>query len=386
MSRDEVLYVAVGGGGDALAAALVARTLGWEPGYAGVHFASFAWERKRDDPRVGPRTSRDFTGLDRTAPSVWTVTPRSRLRTGRSFLPALAATLRTDIHLLDPEGGVEQVSHQLIELTARLGVQRTVLVDAGGDVLARGNEPGLRSPLADAIALAAARRLDHEVLVSVLGLGLDGELTPRESSAACRYSAAGGRPLKSHLLRPEVAADVREVLQWHPSEVTGLLCLAALGYAGAVELRADGVRVALDRRAARVHWFRHEPVLARNGIARDLLWTRSLEEAEAVVLRRLGRTELDDERRALERASGHDWVTRRPPRFEPLERRLLLYSAKASRDGVAYLTMRRVAEVLRIMPEPFGALRAWLQQRHPGRVDPPVWRTTPDSTSGVAEE
>ena len=57
---------------------------------------------------------------------------------------------------------------------------RSLLVDVGGDVLAHGEEPGLASPLADSILLAAARHLpdDLRVVAAVFGAGCDGELTP----------------------------------------------------------------------------------------------------------------------------------------------------------------------------------------------------------------
>jgi len=53
----------------------------------------------------------------------------------------------------------------------------------GGDVIAEGDEPGLRSPLCDAVMLAAGGRLStsgQPVLLGVFGIGCDAELTPDE--------------------------------------------------------------------------------------------------------------------------------------------------------------------------------------------------------------
>ena len=65
-----------------------------------------------------------------------------------------------------------------------------------GDVLACGDERGLRSPLCDAVMLAAAARLlanGLPVLAGIFGIGCDAELTPAEVLARmARVAAAGG--------------------------------------------------------------------------------------------------------------------------------------------------------------------------------------------------
>ena len=65
---------------------------------------------------------------------------------------------------------------------AELGCDLLVCVDVGGDVLARGGEPGLASPLCDAVMVAAALRIAGRVkpLLAVIGPGCDGELTAAE--------------------------------------------------------------------------------------------------------------------------------------------------------------------------------------------------------------
>ena len=73
---------------------------------------------------------------------------------------------------------------------------RIALVDVGGDVLAHGDEPGLASPLADAVLLAAARHLRGSglrVVAGVFGAGCDGELTPAEVLDAHRRGRGARR-------------------------------------------------------------------------------------------------------------------------------------------------------------------------------------------------
>ncbi|MGA9875377.1 MAG: DUF1152 domain-containing protein [Solirubrobacteraceae bacterium] len=364
------LYVAAGGGGDVLGALMVALTAGSMP--ASTHIATFAWERKRFDPQPGPRGARDFVNLHARQEGVHEVDGQTRLRAGRSFLPDLARETGCKIYLLDPTDGVVGLRRQLGALADYLDASETLVVDVGGDILARGKEPGLRSPTADAMALAASGEVGRDTWILTLGLGLDGELSRAQWQAACR---AGAQATETELyLGPEAAGFVRELLDWHPSEVAGLACLAALGYHGTAELRADGLRVKVDRHAAVVHRFEHSWVLARNRIAGALQNTSSLEGIEAVVRATTGRSELDDERRML--AHGNAYLTRHLHRheLERLEDELMAYSAQAAASHVSFLTLRRVSELLRLAPAPFEQLRGYLAARHPGRVQPPVWR------------
>ena len=64
-------------------------------------------------------------------------------------------------------------------------------------MLAHGDEPGLASPLADALLLAAAPLLDAgglRVLGAIFGAGCDGELTPDEVRGAARRDRAQAEP------------------------------------------------------------------------------------------------------------------------------------------------------------------------------------------------
>lgn len=93
--------------------------------------------------------------------------------------------------LLDPHDGAVGLERQLRELVELLAVDAIDVVDVGGDIVATGHEPELRSPLGDSLTLASVQALDAEVHVLVAGPGIDGELTEvevlRTVSAACRW-------------------------------------------------------------------------------------------------------------------------------------------------------------------------------------------------------
>jgi hypothetical protein len=306
---------------------------------------------------------------------VWRFTASSRLRTGRSFLPALADAVGCSIYLLDPSGGVRGVRAQLAAIGELVGVPGCVLVDVGGDILARGSERGLRSPTADAIALAASEDALRSRTVVVLGGSLDGELTRRQWRAAWRAAAtAPGWEASVSEVGASAADFVRPLFAWHPSEVAGLACLAALGYRGRAELRAEGLHVEVDREAASMHRFEHGWVMARNRVAQAIRETSCLEEVEAAVRATVGRSELDQERELLARGAAYRTAALCASELSELEADLLDYSARAREQGVRFLTLRRVGELLGLAPRPLDQLQRSLARRHPGRLEPPVWR------------
>jgi len=371
----DILVVATGGGGDALAALMLAEALGDDA--AGV--ATFAWERKMFDPRPGPRGPRDFAGLDRCGARNWKVSPRSRLLGGKSFLPQLAAGTAVPLFLLDPASGADGLARQLAELAELRGITKTLLVDVGGDILARGDEPGLRSPLADALALAAASDLPEPV-VFCLGLGLDGELGVAERRGLIHDAMAAGWGTSSPL-PGALARRYRDFFTWHPSEATGMACLAALGYRGKVEMRADGLTVLLDSESARIHQFEYREVHQRNLVAAAVAGTRSLTAAEERARAVCGRTELEIERRTVRARAARSAPQLRKQRMFELEAELMSYCDRAEARGVRYLTMRRVAEVLALNGTDFAAFRRFLDQHTDHQSRMPLWPCARDERS-----
>lgn len=73
-----------------------------------------------------------------------------------STLPRLAAQLPARLLLMDPYQGAAGLIEQLGEAVELLGADQIVMVDVGGDIVARGDEPGLKGPVADILALVAS--------------------------------------------------------------------------------------------------------------------------------------------------------------------------------------------------------------------------------------
>lgn len=107
---------------------------------------TYAWDRLLVDQVPGARGSSDFTGLEPVTPSVWSVPAEARsIAPAGSTLPRLAAELPHTFALIDPHHGAEGITRQLEELIGHLAPTSIDLLDMGGDILARGDEPTLRA-------------------------------------------------------------------------------------------------------------------------------------------------------------------------------------------------------------------------------------------------
>ena len=65
----------------------------------------------------------------------------------------------------------KSIANDLLLFSQKNKIDLIVGIDVGGDILATGNEPGLASPLADSIMLAALSRISTKIqtLIGVLG-------------------------------------------------------------------------------------------------------------------------------------------------------------------------------------------------------------------------
>lgn len=232
------------------------------------------------------------------------------------------------------------MQRQLSELIQVLDYGRVVVVDVGGDVLARGNEKGLRSPLADAMVLAACRNLRVPVEVVVLGAGSDGELPPE---FVMELAATHGSPF-SERLDATAADSVSSILAWHLTEATALTWAAAQGLRGIAAIRRDGLTVRLSEDTTRVLRIDYEAVWEMNGVARHIESADSLGAANAIVRELCGFSEIDTERsQALRVQHVADDLD-----YGEAVGRLRRCAAEAADRGIDFFTMRRVAELLHL--------------------------------------
>ncbi|MGW1712130.1 DUF1152 domain-containing protein [Streptomyces sp. NPDC002156] len=362
------LIVAAGGGGDAVAAAMLDAALYGADQHPTV-ILTYAWDRLLVDPVPGPREPDDFTGLEQITPMVWAVPAEARpIAPAGSTLPRLAAELPYTFALIDPRHGVEGLTRQLEELVRHFFPVSIDLLDVGGDILARGDEPTLKSPLADALTLAACCQVNASIRLLVAGPGLDGEL-PLDDL----------RGMLGPLVHTFTADDVEpvgSVLEWHPSEATGMLAATARGVRGVCEVRDAGLPVPLTDVGPTVHEVDLDEALGRNRLARAILETLSLNDVEAYSREICGYSEIDYERDKAARFKGYP-----PTELDPVAALSELddFENQARSRGVTHTTFRRLTEALNFNGSQREILRELLISKRPGQYEAPLWRLPTDA-------
>ena len=258
----------MGGGGDvvgALALTPLLDQLGVEWILGGV-----AWERTPIDPRPGPRSLEEIHG-GRPCGSVAVLADADTTSSdGVHFSESrMAGHLGRPVLLLDINGGPKAIARGLGEAATELDCDATVMLDVGGDVLSHGSEPGLASPLCDAIMLAAAAALaDPEtsggwrgsVLAAVYGPGCDGELSPEEVLERIEGLSAAGALLGAWALEPAACELVEAAAGVVPTEASLQAARCARGERGEVPIRGGRRTVRLTPLGALTFFF--DPVVA----------------------------------------------------------------------------------------------------------------------------
>jgi hypothetical protein len=298
-SSSRALVIGVGGGGDVVGALATARFLE----FCGLkfHLGGLSWERSVFDPVPGPRSLDEVVEVRPIHRHAWRANPMSKTKTGVYFAESRMAALRgEEILLIDINGGVKGAVEGLQAALNEYKADLLVGVDVGGDSLAQGKEPGLRSPLADSIMLAAYARLEElgrRTLWGVFGYGSDGELTVDEIEQALAIVAGAGGLLGGWALTPEVVVELEQVIRTVPTEASAIPVRCARGAWGETNIRQDQRKVKLTPLTT-LTFFLSSGILYRSlsRPARAVAGSSSLEEANDALHAIDIRTELDLER------------------------------------------------------------------------------------------
>jgi hypothetical protein len=297
------LVIGMGGGGDivgALATSEFARVYdGAEPVLGGL-----TWERRPYDPVPGPRAAAEIIGAEELAPGVLLAGPDTRLR-DRDVVFAesrMSEFLGQPTVLVDINDGPGAVADGLLRGVEELKCDLVVLVDVGGDVIAQGHESGLRSPLCDAMMLAAGGRLSasgQPVLLGIFGIGCDAELTPAEVLLRLADVAAAGGLCGARGLTGQVAERMEASMQLVRTEASAQAVRAFRGDRGPVTIRGGTRTLELSADASVTFYLDVDITIKAAGrLAQAVAGAGSLEEANDA-LHALGvSTELDYEREA----------------------------------------------------------------------------------------
>jgi hypothetical protein len=211
----------------------------------------------------------------------------------------MAEHLGADTVLIDVSGGAAGVADGIAFSCDALGCDLVVLADVGGDVIARGDEPELASPLCDAVMLAATVALADRVrpLLAVVGPGCDGELTAAEVMARAGLAAGAGAWIGTTSVPVQLADEIERAAAVTGTEASLQVARCARGETGEAPIRRGRRSVELGPAGALCLYFDPlisladwAPLTAVVAEAGDLNGARDALAARGV------RTELDYER------------------------------------------------------------------------------------------
>jgi hypothetical protein len=288
----------IGGGGDvagALAAARLCQSFGAEFRLGGV-----AWERFPIDPYPGPRSLDQIIGGKPLGPAAVLADEATTTPEGVPFAESqMAGFICSPTLLIDVSAGSAAVADGIAVAAEQLGCDLCLMVDVGGDVLAHGDEPGLASPLCDAVMLAAGARLAPRLptVAAVYGPGCDGELTPQEVLERIAELARAGALLGAWGLTPAVTEQIEAAARVVPTEASLMAVRCARGETGPVKIRGGRRTVELTPLGALTFFF--DPAVAIEAqvpLARAVADAPSLEAANDVLRAAGVGTELEIER------------------------------------------------------------------------------------------
>jgi hypothetical protein len=280
----------------ALGVAAHCRALGLPSLVGGV-----TWERRPIDPLPGPRRIDEITDpVRRLSDCVVLAGPGTRTVQGAHFAEArMAEHLGTDTVLVAVDRGPSAIADGLADAAAELEADLLLFIDVGGDVLGNGTEPGLASPLCDAVMLAAGAHLQERGLTvagAVFGPCCDGELTVEEILDHLARVAAARGLLGTRAIDPAMADELAAAAAAVPTEASAQAIRCARGEIGTAMIRKGRRAVPLSPLGATIVYFDPAAALASTArLARELMGATSLEHANEL-LHGLGvRTELDYE-------------------------------------------------------------------------------------------
>jgi hypothetical protein len=234
----------------------------------------------------------------------------------------MAGLLGEETVLVDATRGPADIADGLAEAAAELSADLIVFVDVGGDALAHGDEPGLVSPLCDAVMLAAAAHLAKRsvcptgderhsavaaggpapipVLGGIFGVGCDGELTVAEVLERLAEVAAADGLAGARGLTEGVAERLEHAIAAIPTEASAQALRCFRGELGKATIRRGRRTVELSPLGALTFYFDiAKAIWSAARLAATVIDARDLDHANEL-LHGLGvRSELDYERDAL---------------------------------------------------------------------------------------
>jgi len=180
IKNKNVLVCGIGGGGDILATIPTVnflRKLGVK-----TLIGAVVWERFVVDPVPGPISLEEMVNINKINDCIALVSDQTyAIRNNKIIIPQIVKVsqyLQERLVAIDISKGVKNLVRCLNDFSRRNNIELIIGIDGGGDVLAKGGEEELWSPIADQMMLSALANVEVNSILGVFGLGTDGELPP----------------------------------------------------------------------------------------------------------------------------------------------------------------------------------------------------------------
>lgn len=296
---ERALVFGIGGSGDVVGSIPTARLL--ERHGVDVMLGGTTWEPVPYDSKPGPRSFDEIENLTRISDTVGLASETTVTTDGMEFSETnVARYYGEQVILIDMAKGAVGMRDGLATACDELSFDLVVGVDAGGDVLASGTEPGLRSPVTDGFGLVALEGLPVLSCVGVFGYGSDGELSLDEIDAAVARISERDGLLGAWGLTRCIRDELEEVLDVVDTEASRLPVEAARGEIGPRTIRGGEVSLEITPPATVTFYFDPTTVADQSDIATCVRGSTSLEEATAALERAGYSTEFDIERQRIQ--------------------------------------------------------------------------------------
>lgn len=296
----KALLIGIGGGGDIVGTIPTADLL--EMFGVECVFGGLSWERSVFDPVPGPRAFDEIQNIRKCNDVVWYANKDTVTVSGVRFAESgFAEVCGQETLLIGIHAGPGAIAEGILDAAHKFGADLIVGIDVGGDVIAHGDEPGLMSPLADSVMLAAFARLEEKIssIIGLFGFGSDGELTQGELESSINLILKQGGVLGSWGITQEALSKLEEVIAVVPTEASRLPVLYAKGEFEETKIRSGSRHVSLSIASTETFYFTPSVLYENSRLAKCVNDCRSLEEANDCLHSIHIHTELDLERERL---------------------------------------------------------------------------------------
>lgn len=284
----KALIFAVGGGGDIASAAVLKHIL--KDVYREVLIGSIPWERFKYDPKPGPIRYEEIRNSVLRDGYIIISGDSYAVRDGREVVfqaVKVARFLGEGVFIVSPIYGFKSFVEGIRNIMVDYGLDTIIAVDVGGDIISRGDEEDLWSPMADAYGLAVAHQLYGEGYNSIVALvspASDGELPWKYIRERLMHYYREGAVLRVLGFGSEDVEFYRELLKYVDTEASRLAYEALENGFGERLIRGGSRHVVLDIYSTLTFFLHPQPIFRDSRPSQIVYQTESFEESNKKLL------------------------------------------------------------------------------------------------------